>query len=273
MAYKIDMKSIIDAKDKELDELNRLITRLGVKRLPVKIAYNPDDPAAVIYTKNKKLMFESYGFECELVKDLSWCDDGHTSMVQLPMEGSDKLIKRIDSRYDIDCLTDANIYSMFTNSGGGFIPATVAAIDYIATSRLGDLRGKRALIIGKSTIVGKPLALHWMNRGVTVTICGKDEQCLEELIEFVDIAVLATPVPNLLSSRDFPFELNSCLIIDAGICKDESGKVVGNFKDDDDDEFEETPIEYTPVPGGVGPLTVRCLLENHMIACLKHNKA
>lgn len=271
MAYKIDMESIIAAKDKELDELNRLINRLGVKRLPVKIAYNPDDPAAVIYTKNKKLMFERYGFECELVESFGWFEEDCTEMVQLPMKTSEMLIRKIRPSSDIDCLTAENIYSMLTNSDGyGFLPATVAAIDYIATSRIGDLRGKRALIVGKSTIVGKPLALHWMNKGVTVTICGKDEQYIEELIENVDILVLATPVPNLLSSSTFPWEFNSCLIIDAGICKDESGKVVGNFKDDD--EFEDSPIDYTPVPGGVGPLTVRCLLENHMIACLKHKK-
>lgn len=269
MALKVDMQEILAAKDVDLEVLYRVIERLGIKKLPVKIAYNPDDPASVIYTNKKKSLFEMYGFECELVDSFAWFENNCSTMVQLPMEDSQSLINRINPRFDIDGLTEENVYKLFTNNGKGFLPATVASIDYIATHELGDLRGKRALIVGKSTIVGKPLALHWMNKGVSVSICGKDETCLKDLIENVDIVVLATPVPKLLSSSDFPYELNDCLIIDAGICKDESGKVVGNFNDDDD-EFDETPIYYTPVPGGVGPLTVRCLVENHMIACIKN---
>lgn len=266
MVTTVDMGAILAAKDADLESLNNVIERLDIKKLPVKIAYNPDDPAAVIYTNKKKALFEKYGFECELVDSFAWFENNCSTMVQLPMEDSQSLINRINPRFDIDGLTEENVYKLFTNNGKGFLPATVASIDYIATHELGDLRGKRALIVGKSTIVGKHLALHWMNKGVTVTICGRDEDNLEELLQSTDIVVLATPVPYILSSGDFP-EWDETLVIDAGIGKRESGEVIGNLLIPIDDT---SCISYTPVPGGVGPLTVRCLVENHMIACIKN---
>lgn len=266
MANKVDMGAILAAKDADLESLNNVIEHLDIKKLPVKIAYNPEDPAAVIYTNKKKALFEKYGFECKLVDGLSWYEDGCSTMVQLPMEDSQNLIKKINPRFDIDGLTEKNVYKLFTNNDKGFLPATVASIDYIATHELGDLRGKRALIVGKSSIVGKPLALHWMNKGVTISVCGRDEPCLKDLINNVDIVVLATPVASLLSSDDLSPTCGA-FIIDAGICKDAEGKVVGNFKDI---QGTYSDVLYTPVPGGVGPLTVRCLVENHMIACIKN---
>lgn len=266
MPYEVNMKEILAKKDKDLEELNNVINRLGVKKRPVKIAYNPDDPASVIYTKKKQELFNKYGFECLLVDDFDWYERDCSMMVQMPMNNSEYLIDKITANGDIDCMTDASIYNIFTNNPDkGFLPATVASIDYIAEHVLEDLRGKRALIVGKSTIVGKPLALHWMNKGVTVTICGKDELDLKDLISYNHIVVLATPQPELITTKDIDPYVPT-LVIDAGICKDEDGKVVGNFKAC---VGVCSSVRYTPVPGGVGPLTVRCLVENHMIACLK----
>lgn len=266
MAYNVNMDAILAAKDIDLESLNNVIERLGIKKLPVKIAYNHDDPAAVIYTNKKKELFEKYGFECELVDSFAWFENNCSTTVQLPMEDSQGLINRINPSFDIDGLTKENIYKLFTNNGKGFVPATVAAIDYIANHMLGGLQGKRALIVGKSTIVGKPLALYWMNRGVSVSICDREEYFLQDLINTVDIVVLTIPVSSPLSS-DGLSPTKDILFIDAGICKDDEGKVAEIFKDIKCKCLE---AWYTPVSGGIEPLTVRCLVENHMIACIKN---
>lgn len=277
MAIQVDMSTIIKDKDRDLESLNYLIDRIGAERLPVKILLNDEDPSAVLYTNKKKELFEKYGFKCILTNDpldLPWNSNEFTSIVQLPIENAEEVISRIGRNVDIDCLTADNIFKIFRNRKYTFLPATVSAIDFIADHYLNsDLRGARVLIVGKSPIVGKPLALHWMNRGATVTICGSQEACIRDLLNSKDIIVLATPVPHLISTKDFVTGTLT-LVIDAGICKDSNGKVVGNFKDDFDSGStvlkEEQDIWYTPVPGGVGPLTVRCLVENHMIACIKN---
>lgn len=238
--------------------------------VPVTIVVNLKDKASVKYAELKKKMFNKYGFNVCLTDD-DTVDINSSFIVQMPKSHPnwDYYPERYNyTNYlaDIDGLCESNIYSLFINKKAPYhLPATVKAIDLIINEYYGSVKGASVCIAGKSTIIGKPLALHLMNQGATVTIFGKDNK-LNAFRDFKnkDIVVLATPVSNLCNSDNF--DKNLKLLIDAGTCYDEKGKVRGNFTHDPlSADMTDLDFYYTSVPNGVGPLTVKCLLLNHLM--------
>lgn len=271
---KINMEAILAEKDAELKGLNALLDKIGKERKPVGIVCNPDDPICVKYANLKKKAFESYGFKVDLLDTACGSgysyDNSSSLMVQLPHPNEKEEISKIlyPSR-DIDCLMDSSLGKTMTSDGTGNItlPATVKAVYEILKHKGKIQRGYRAVIIGKSKLVGQPLANVLMNNGISVTIFGRDEECRFEIITHLkpDIIVLATNSPNILD-EELLYGFDTTLIVDVGSCIDEDGVYCGNYLTHSGLEDDWDYPAYTPVPGGVGPMTIRCLIENHILS-------
>ncbi len=195
-------------------------------------------------------------------------------MVQLPVYDEARIVAAIDPSKDVDCLTPENLGLIMAGTPR-FLPATVRAVVEIIKSAilrqssghklkvqsLGDekwLAGVNVCIIGASIIVGKPLAVLLSDAGATVTICRSTTQNLTDFTRKADILVAATGVAELVKKEMVKLE---AVVIDVGISKLLRGgkfRVVGDV---DPRALERTSF-FTPVPGGVGPVTVACLFEN-----------
>jgi len=162
-----------------------------------------------------------------------------------------KILGAIEPRKDVDCLTPEN-FVLLAMGKPRFLPATVKAILEIiefSNYQIANLRGANACVVGASNIVGKPLALHLSNLGATVTICRSKTKNLEKYTRQADLLISATGVPKLIKKE---MVKKNAVVIDVG-------SPVGDV---DFENVSQVASFVTPVPGGVGPLTVVCLLEN-----------
>lgn len=178
-------------------------------------------------------------------------------IVQLPLtEGLNKenIINSISSDKDVDGLTAKNLWKLM-NDGSGIIPATAGAVDLLLKEYGIDVVGKHIVIVGDSILVGKPMAIHFLNRDATVTICHDKTKDLSNFTKQADILIVAVGKQSLINS--FHVEKDQ-VVIDIGINRLKSG-VVGDV---DFDSVKDVVSAITPVPGGVGPLTVAYLFEN-----------
>ncbi len=183
-------------------------------------------------------------------------------IVQLPLPENidkEKVINAIDPKKDVDGLTAKNLWRLM-NDGSGIIPATARAVDLILTENNIDVSGKHIVIVGDSILVGKPMAIHFLNRDATVTICHDKTRNLPEFTKQAHILISAVGKPNLINNFHVS---DGQVVIDVGISRLDNGKVVGDV---DFDSVKGIVSAITPVPGGVGPLTVFSLFENLLIA-------
>ncbi len=177
-------------------------------------------------------------------------------MIQSPIPETFDICDLIDPKKDVDCLTSENLGRVMTGKIR-FLPATVKAVVEIIKSATDQLTGKNAVIIGASEIVGKPLAMVLSDGGATVAICRSTTRNLPEFTKNADILISATGSPGLIKKE---MVKNGSIVIDVGISRI-AEKVVGDV-----DKGVETVAEFlTPVPGGVGPVTVACLFENLLL--------
>lgn len=179
-------------------------------------------------------------------------------MVQLPIpERMDKegILGSIDPKKDVDGLTMESINSIFNNKEG-FLPATTKGIITILEQNSINFKGKKVCIIGESTLVGRPTALAFMNRKATVTVCNIDTIDLEEQTKKADILIVAIGQPKYITEK---YVNHGQVIIDVGINITDDGKIVGDV---DTEKVKDIVDAITPVPGGVGPMTVFSLFEN-----------
>lgn len=188
-------------------------------------------------------------------------------MVQLPVVDEEEIVRAIDPIKDIDCLTPENL-GLIVGGTPRFLPATVKAVVEIAREAMGEVKGEKWLagmnvcIIGASIIVGKPLAILLSDTGATVTICRSTTQNLADFTRKADILISATGVTDLIKKEMVKLR---GVVIDVGISKLLRGgkfRVVGDV----DPQVLERTAFFTPVPGGVGPVTVACLFENLLLA-------
>lgn len=179
-------------------------------------------------------------------------------IVQLPMPAhldKEKIINSIDSEKDVDGLTAKNLWRLM-NDGSGIIPATAGAVDILLKEYSIDVSGKHIVIVGDSILVGKPMAIHFLNRDATVTICHDKTEDLGKFTKQADILIVAVGKVNLINGFHV---VQDQVVIDVGINRLSDGKVSGDV---DFDSVKETVSAITPVPGGVGPLNVFYLFEN-----------
>ncbi len=203
----------------------------------------------------------------QLVEDLNIDTNVDGVMVQLPLPkqiNESNILEKISPLKDVDGLTSVNLGKLFKNDPTAIAPATAKGILELLKEYSIDIDGKTAVVIGRSDIVGLPAAALLQNENATVTICHSHTQNLREICKTADILVVGIGKPEYI---DREYVKEGSVIIDVGTNKNDEGKLVGdvNF------ESVKNMVSYiTPVPGGVGPMTIACLLSN-LIDAYKKN--
>lgn len=231
------------------------------------------DPASQIYVDFKKKASEEVGiqlesFECEedfpekkllkLIKKLNEKRSIHGILVQLPLPDQideQKIISSIVPEKDVDGFHPVNV-GWLSIGHPLIVSATAKAIWRMIQSTNVEVKGKEVVIVGASNIVGKPIAQILLNKRATVTVCHSRTKDLALHTLRADVLVCATGKPNLITQD---MVKPGAVVVDAGISRNEEGKVVGDV---DFERVKEVAGWISPVPGGVGPMTVAMLLEN-----------
>ena len=274
----IDGKKI---KDKILGEVKDNIEKKNLE-LKLAIILVGDNDASKIYVSNKEKACEYVGIKCDkylldsstsqedvinLIDKLNNDDEVTGIILQSPVPSHidfDKCAGTIKYYKDVDGFTRDNIYNLYMNKEG-LVPCTVKGIIRLLDEYKIEIEGKHVVIIGRGNIVGKPLIHAMMNRNATVTVCHSKTKNLEELCRTADILVSAVGRPNLITKEMIK---EGAVVIDVGISRVDN-KVVG---DTSFDEIKDKCTFITPVPGGVGPMTVAMIMENLLTAeDLKNN--
>ena len=241
------------------------------------------DPASKTYVKNKKTACEKIGISekefifpentaekeiTELIEKLNGDKTVSGILVQLPLPphlDSKRIIEKIDPLKDVDAFTKINKGELM-GGNAKLLPCTPAGILELFSHEKINLEGKSCAVIGRSDIVGKPIALLLLQNNATVTICHSKTKNLKEICKNADIIVSAVGKPKLISRE---MVKKGVVIIDVGINRDENGKLCGDV---DYNEVESVCSYITPVPGGVGPMTVAMLIKNTVKAAEFQNK-
>lgn len=248
-----------------------------------------DDPASAVYIRQKERACAEVGIKFRhewLGENARWADVGCTInrlnrspevdgiILQLPLparmaEWTEILVDTVDRRKDVDGLTVENNALRVTDAAPSefFFPCTPLGImQLLADYRLDGLTGKHAVIVGRSNLVGKPLAQMLLDRDATVTICHSKTQDLAAHTRSADLLVVAAGRPGLITAD---MAKPGAIVIDVGINR-VAGKLCGDV---DYDGVKEIAGWITPVPGGVGPMTVAALMRNTAVAALRQQEA
>ena len=239
-----------------------------------------ENPASRVYVKNKIEKTVEVGFNSiehklsekvseneliDLVDKLNNDKNVQGILVQLPLPehvDSDKILDRIKPEKDVDGFHANNVGKLWSGLDS-LVPCTPMGCSIILKKITKDLSGKNAVIIGRSNIVGKPMAALLLGMNATVTICHSRTKDLESVCKNADIIVAAVGIPEMVKSN---WIKEDAIIIDVGINRverDEKKILVGDV--DYDDCLKKCSL-ITPVPGGVGPMTIACLLLNTLLA-------
>ncbi|MBQ5763790.1 MAG: bifunctional methylenetetrahydrofolate dehydrogenase/methenyltetrahydrofolate cyclohydrolase FolD, partial [Ruminococcus sp.] len=241
-----------------------------------------DDPASRVYVNNKKKACEVVGFKSEeyalpakttqeelldLVKTLNTKEDINGILVQLPLPKhlDDKaVIEAIDPKKDVDAFHAVNVGKIMLGEYD-FLPCTPAGVMEMLHSYDIPVEGKECVVIGRSNIVGKPMGMLLLHENGTVTICHSRTKNLAEVCRRADILVAAVGIPKFVKA-DMVKE--GAVVIDVGMDRDENGKLCGDV---DFENVKDKCSFITPVPGGVGPMTISTLMKNTLKACKLQN--
>ncbi|MBX3041057.1 MAG: bifunctional methylenetetrahydrofolate dehydrogenase/methenyltetrahydrofolate cyclohydrolase FolD [Bdellovibrionaceae bacterium] len=238
------------------------------------------DPASQVYVKNKHIACEKIGMlstvhnlaatttetELDALLDRLNTDSGVDGiLVQLPLPkglSAERVLEKLDPRKDADGLTYTAMGYLW--AGRPFVkPCTPSGVMRILEYYKIPVAGKTAVVVGRSNIVGKPIAHLLTEANATVTVCHSKTPDVGAVTRQADIVVVAAGKPRLLGKEDFK---PGAVVIDVGIHGTGGGKLCGDVRFE---ELEGHASAATPVPGGVGPMTIACLLENTMILAEK----
>lgn len=271
----IYMDKIIDGKaisQKVKDELKERVKNENIDATLAVIQVG-NDPASTVYVGNKKKACEYIGirslsFELpeetpeeellDLVRDLNKREDVDGILVQLPLPphmDEDKVIRTISPQKDVDGFHPQSVGALSIGQPG-FVSCTPAGIIQLLKRSGVEIEGKECVIIGRSNIVGKPMALLMLRENATVTVCHSRTKNLTEITKRADILIVAIGKPRFVT-KDYVKE--GAVVIDVGIHRDENGKLCGDV---DFADVEPLASKITPVPGGVGPMTIAMLMNN-----------
>ncbi len=238
------------------------------------------DPASRVYVNNKKKACAELGMYSEeyalpeettqeellaLVQKLNAKEDIHGILVQLPLPkhlDEKTVINNIDPKKDVDAFHPVNVGKIMIGDYD-YLPCTPAGIMELLKDTGVDLTGKECVVIGRSNIVGKPMAMLLLHQNATVTICHSRTKDLKEVVKRADVVVAAVGKANFVTA-DMVKE--GAIVIDVGMNRLENGRLCGdvNF-----DEVSKVASFITPVPGGVGPMTITTLMKNTLTAAQK----
>jgi len=239
-----------------------------------------DDPGSHIYVRNKAKSCEAVGIYSEihrmpqettqaellgLIDKLNNEVKIHGILVQSPLPkqiDEDAIIDAIAVHKDVDCFHPVNVGNLMIGKPS-FLPCTPSGIIAILKHLQIPLAGKHAVVIGRSNIVGKPIALMLLRENATVTICHSKTPNIAEIASTADILVVAVGKAKMIHRH---YIKPGAVVVDVGINRLETGKVVGDV---DFDDVAQVAGWITPVPGGVGPMTITMLLQNTLEAAKK----
>ena len=242
-----------------------------------------DNPASAVYVRNKhkaclevgmksfEIKFDANVSEDMLlakIDELNENDEVDGILVQLPLPKSideQKVINRISPSKDVDAFHPENVGKIMLGNYT-FLPCTPAGIIELLNYYNISVEGKNCVVIGRSNIVGKPMAHLLLERNGTVTVCHSKTRDLKEITRSADILVVAIGRSEFLTAD---MVKPGAIVIDVGINRRDDGTLCGDVKFD---EVEKVAAWITPVPGGVGPMTITMLLKNTLTAAKMHKK-
>ena len=240
------------------------------------------DPASRVYVNNKKKACEMTGIKSveyalgeettqeqllELIDKLNADKSINGILCQLPLPkqiDEKTVIERIDPNKDVDCFSCVNVGKMWVGDGT-FKPCTPAGVMELIKAYDIDVAGKNCVIIGRSNIVGKPMAALLLEKNATVTVCHSKTKNLKEICSNADVIVAAVGRAKFVTAD---MVKDGAVLVDVGINRNENGKLCGDI---DFENVKDIASYITPVPGGCGPMTIAMLMENTVAAVKLQN--
>lgn len=274
-----------EVSDRIKDELKEQVAELKSKGTEPGLAVIlvGDDPASKVYVNNKKKACEYIGIKSfeyllpgettetellELIEKLNADPEVSGILCQLPLPGhidETVVINAIDPSKDVDAFHPVNVGKIMTGDYD-FVPCTPAGVMELIKESGVDVEGKECVVVGRSNIVGKPMAMLLLHKNGTVTICHSRTADLAEKTKKADILVAAVGIPNFIKGDMIK---PGAVVIDVGINRIAPKKLVGDVEFE---TAEKVASAITPVPGGVGPMTIAMLMRNTVKAAVKQNK-
>lgn len=272
MAKIIDGKKISAEIKEELKKEVACLKQEG-RQAALAVVQVGNDPASSVYVRNKKRACEYIGITSlsyelsedatekellSLIETLNKKEEVHGILVQLPLPShmnEDKIIKAIAPTKDVDGFHPQNVGALMIGQEG-FVSCTPAGIIELLKRSEVAIEGKHCVIVGRSNIVGKPMALLMLRENATVTITHSKTKNLKDICKQADILIVAIGKKEFITA-DYIKE--GAVVIDVGIHRDENNKLSGDVKYD---EVAPHTDAITPVPGGVGPMTIAMLMNN-----------
>ena len=272
-AISATIRAEIAEKVKELKEKKGIVPGLAVIIVG-------EDPASKVYVRNKhraceEVGFASFGYELpaetteqellELVQRLNRDDVVHGILVQLPLPkhlDEEKILLAIDPAKDVDAFHPYNVGKIMIGNYD-FLPCTPAGVMELLRRSNIEIAGKECVVVGRSNIVGKPQAMLLLQANGTVTICHSRTKDLRETCRRADILIAAIGKPEFF---DASYVKEGAVVIDVGINRRADGKLCGDVNYED---VAPHSSYITPVPGGVGPMTIAMLMQNTLTAAVK----
>ena len=269
------MAKIIDGKQisgQVKDECKERVAKEGLD-VTLAVIQVGTDPASTVYVGNKKKACEYIGIRSvshelpeettedellTLVRKLNEDASVHGILVQLPLPkhiDEDKVIQTISPKKDVDGFHPQSVGALSIGQPG-FVSCTPAGIIQLLKRSGVEMEGKECVIVGRSNIVGKPMALLMLRENATVTICHSRTKDLKEVTKRADILIVAIGKPKFITAE---YVKEGAVVIDVGIHRNEENKLCGDV---DFESVEPLASAITPVPGGVGPMTIAMLMNN-----------
>ena len=272
------MAKIIDGKKISADIKEEIRVEVSAlkeqgREVTLAVVLVGEDPASQVYVRNKKKACEFVGIRSLsyelpasttqeelllLVEKLNRDDSVNGILVQLPLPGhidEDEVIRAIDPKKDVDGFHPMSVGALSIGQPG-YVSCTPAGIIQLLKRSDIELDGKNCVIIGRSNIVGKPMAMLMLRENATVTVTHSHTKNLKEITRAADILIVAIGKTKFITA-DYVKE--GAVVIDVGMDRDENGKLCGDV---DFDSVEKVAQAITPVPGGVGPMTIAMLMKN-----------
>ena len=281
MAKLIDGKAVSSAVRERVKTQAAELTAKGIQP-GLAVIIVGDDPASRVYVNNKKKACAETGIYSEehalpadttqdellaLVKSLNGRSDINGILCQLPLPkhlDEKAVIEAIDPKKDVDAFHPSNVGRIMIGDYH-FLPCTPAGVMELLASANIDVCGKNCVIIGRSNIVGKPMSMLLLHKNGTVTICHSKTKNLSEITRQADILVAAVGIAKFVKAD---MVKPGAVVIDVGMDRDENGKLCGDV---DFAQVEPLAEYITPVPGGVGPMTIAMLMQNTIMAAKLQN--
>ncbi|WP_078597069.1 bifunctional methylenetetrahydrofolate dehydrogenase/methenyltetrahydrofolate cyclohydrolase FolD [Evansella clarkii] len=277
----ISGKELASEKRKQMKEETEKLKEQGITP-GLAVILVGEDPASRSYVKAKQKACSETGIHSELeelpdtvteeellekINQLNKAEHIHGILVQLPLPGhisEEAVIEAISPEKDVDGFHPVNIGRMMTGQDT-FLPCTPFGIIEMIKSKGIEIKGKHAVVVGRSNIVGKPVGQLLLKEDATVTYCHSRTKNMKEYTKSADILVVAVGKAFFLSKE---YIKEGAVVIDVGVNRNDDGKLVGDV---DYEGAKEIASYITPVPGGVGPMTITMLLHNTIVSAKKYS--